>query len=141
MTRWETRKFLNGYKRAVARMRQARANIEKLRTAAESTTVQLTGMPGGGQIGDKVGSGAARIADAEAQFRQMELDAIETMAEIVRVIDMVENPTQAEVLHRYHIEMQKLTKIADEMHYSLRWIDEAHRRGVDEVTKILNNAL
>lgn len=141
MTRWETRKFLNGYKRAVARMRQARANIEKLRTAAESTTAQLTGMPGGGQIGDKVGSGAARIADAEAQFRQMELDAIETMAEIVRVIDMVENPTQAEVLHRYHIEMQKLTKIADEMHYSLRWIDEAHRRGVDEVTKILNSAL
>ena len=80
-------------------MRQARANIEKLRTAAESTTTQLTGMPGGGQIGDKVGSGAARIADAEEQFRQMELDAIETMAEIVRVIDMVENTTQAEVLH------------------------------------------
>ena len=58
--------------------------IQRLRDIASKTTPSMTGMPGGGGAGDKIGTGAGDIVDEERHLQQMEVDLTELRKEAVR---------------------------------------------------------
>ena len=65
-------------------------------------------------------------------------EAVDSMAEIVEVIDAVDGADVQMVLEKKYIKGEKFAAIAEEMDFSERWIHELHDRGLRQVDRILD---
>ena len=91
--------------------------IQRLRDIASKTTPSMTGMPGGGGAGDKIGTGAGDIVDEERHLQQMEVDLTELRKEAVRRAYSLNTETmreykQAECICEYFVKRAYQSDIA-----------------------------
>lgn len=68
----EIREWLRRCRDMTQAVEDQRNKICRWKAAATQTTPSLSGMPGGGSAGDKIGATAARIIDEETRLAQME---------------------------------------------------------------------
>lgn len=83
---WEVREWLRGVRDMTQAVADQQDKIRRWRAAATQTTQSMTGMPGGGGSGDKIGSTIARITEEEERLAQMEHDLQQLRGEAYRRI-------------------------------------------------------
>lgn len=86
--------------------------IRRLRDVAEKTTPSLSGMPGGGGAGDKVGSAVERLDTEERELRQMTDRLCSLRTEATRrlakcIHGQKDGQRQADCLYLYYVCCQK----------------------------------
>lgn len=79
-----------------------------------------------------------RLMELESMIDEKVDELVATKAEILTVINQLEDRKQRMVLINYYIRMQTFEKIAVEMSYSFRQITNIRRRGIAEVQKVLD---
>lgn len=78
---------------------------------------------------------SAEIADLEAQAGQLLDDKARAVAGIARAIDALEDEREKDVLTLYYIGRKSVRRIAEELHYSRRWVIRLKRSGVTKLSQ------
>jgi DNA-directed RNA polymerase specialized sigma subunit len=110
-----------------------REELLKERERAESITSKASDAPRGGSHDFHKFDNLA-ILDEKISRRVDELTAIK--AEIIDVINLVDNGTYRRILFRRHVSGKTWTCIADEMNYSETHVQRLHEKALLEVVKI-----
>lgn len=91
-----------------------------------------------GNVSDKVGRTAARIADLEAEIRAEADKLISARREIVNVISRVEDASIRALLEMRYLSGYSWRKIALTMHYSEKHITGyLHRKALRDIEKLI----
>lgn len=93
------------------------AEMQRLRSQAESITQHITDMPGGGAGRNKLEDAVKKIDELEEELGREVLEAISVRKEIAAAIEAVENPVYKELLKRRYIDGDKWEIIAEQMNY------------------------
>lgn len=111
--------------------------IADLTAEIESTNERLDGMPKGGQIADKTGSLAVKLADKTSELMDMRTAAWNKRLEIVNMIHSIQRMPYARVLYLRYIQMQCFEQIAVDMGYGYRHVTRLHGQALQKVDEIL----
>ena len=87
---------------------------------------------------DRMGEVIAKKSDLEAELMDEVVNAIDIMNEVTDTINEVENVDYQTLLEKRYIGFKTWEVIADEMHFSARWVLTMHGRALWEVEKIIN---
>ena len=139
MNRNKARAFLLRYREQCERVRELENEAEEILTRATRRTANPDEYDNSKCYGDKVGNGAATLAILSERIAAAKAKRLETEREIFFVIDRVQDGDVAEILDRYYLECMTLASIADVMGRTERWTQELHKRGLDEVARLLAN--
>ena len=66
-------------------------------------------------------------------LNEQQLEALETMTKVMKVIDTVENPLHNAILIRKYISGASLEDIGEELGYEYSWVTRLHKRAIDSV--------
>ena len=97
------------------------------------------GMPHGSNISKPTEDKAIRLADKALRWKQAELDAIEIRQEVFDTIWDIPD-VEGDVLYERYIHLRKWEEICVQLHYSWHGIHSAHRRALNIVEQIINEA-
>lgn len=106
------------------------SHLEELRTRAERSTQEITGMPRGGSTTSPVEELATMIADLSWEIHLDELDLLQYDAQITKTINAVEDPLCFQVLTYRYLSYKSWSEISDEMHYSTSHIFRIHAKAL-----------
>ena len=119
--------------------------VRELENEAEeilTTATHCTTNPGehyqGRNHSDKVSAGAVRLSELAERLETAKAERLRAEMEIFFVIDKVQDGDVAEVLARHYLELETLANIAGIMALTERWVLVLHKRGLDEVARILD---
>ena len=100
---------------------------------AERITAQISGMPGGG--GDERGGEEAilQIAEISAEIDRQTVAARARRREIRTCIGRLKDQRLRRLLRLRYIDGHSFDRIADEMHYSWRWVLKLHGQALDQL--------
>lgn len=130
MTYKEKLSFLNGYRDAMASVKDTADLIRTLREKAESTTPNLDGLPHGSGVSDKVGKAAAEIADLEVQLLEEKAESFMRLAKIERVIFNLQGRDRQLIQLKY-IDGKSWEEVADALNYDMFYLMKVRRRIVN----------
>ena len=102
-----------------------REKAEKIRSEAESTTQNLSGLPGSGKVSDKVGDGSAAIICLQVKIEQTEQKIAEEIVRLEQYLDSVSDSYILQIFRLRFEECMKWEEIADRLHttsYSVKHI-------------------
>lgn len=88
-----------------------------------------------------MGSAAVRIADLEREAQADRDRYNRQRQEIVAVIDSVPDSLLSDILNRRYVHGQTWEQIAEDTHYTLRWVYILHGRALREVERLMNSSL
>ena len=111
--------------------------IEEVMTVATHRTINPGEHYQGRNHSDKVSAGAVRLAELASRLEEEQARERVLWMEIFRVIDAIEEVNLAAILARYYLELQTFSAIAEILGMSERWVLNLHKRGLDEVARIL----
>ena len=133
------RAFLRRYQDLRKKILRLNETIDEIRALAQPTSswpssdrVQSSHDP------DKIGALTARVSDKESELMLLIDEAVDSMAEIIDVINAVSGADVQLVLEKKYVKGEKFAAIAEEMNFSERWIHELHDRGLRQVDRILD---
>ena len=124
--------YLSRYRDAMRRKRYLSEEVMRLRAEAAGTAKLFSVAPAGSPSQDRVARAVDKIMDAEAALLRQIGDAEAVRSEVLAVIDR-EPPRDREILHRRYLLGQRWERIAEEMHYDVRWVLRCHRRAVERI--------
>lgn len=84
---------------------------------------------------DRIGRAVAELADREAELFDLEIEALDKMNTAEEALRELKNPDYALVLQYKYIEGLGWDEVAENMHYSARWVQELKRRAFKELEK------
>lgn len=92
-------------------------------------------------ISDKVGEGAAMIADLKDEIKKDIVTYLIEKSKRIKVIEYVrlQDFTQYNLLFKHYAEYKHLTVVASELKLSYPYVLELHREALKKVAKILKN--
>ena len=128
---------LEEYKLMQTRLNVLQAEIERLRAEAESVSINLDGMPKGGQASDKTARLAVQIADLETTMQSELSGLLLKRMKIINQLGELKNHRHQELLHKRYIECKTWETIAYEMDMSWRHTYRLHGSALAEFQKIL----
>ena len=96
-------------------IKQQKQRLKELEAAATDCTAQITGMPHGNEVGDKVGKYAAEIADLKNLIELNIQKCWYEMNRLNRYIDSVEDSQMRQILTLRYIKRYSWYKIANEI--------------------------
>lgn len=130
------REYLTRIRDMTTRVRILQDELERLRTDAASTSINLDGMPKGSGKSDKMERLAIKIAEYDTQL-QDELTAL--LNEKQRAVKMIAElpPKQQTILTERYIHAKKWEQIAYEMDISWRYCYILHGKALVSFDKIL----
>ena len=134
------KEYLLQYKWLTARLEAVEKDLDSLRVARESMSVNYDGMPHGTGISDKTAKLAAEIVDMESKLLDLRSELWRKRIEISDTIGKTKNADYNSLLYMRYIEGCTWEEIAVEMHYTFRWVLVLHGRALDEIQKILENS-
>jgi len=89
---------------------------------------------------DSIGEFTAVILDAEAESRKDIARLVLMQKEIEKIIDTVRHSGCKAILYDRYINLKNWQIIAEDNHYSLKWVHVLHNRGLKEVTQIIHES-
>ena len=132
-----TKQYLSQYKRMMEECRCLDIEIEELWTQLTSTTSNGDGMPKG-STQDRQTKLHAIMADKLQAKRRKKAEAEEIMAEILEVIDQVEEPTYRQLLFERYIQNRLWEDIATDLSYVEEYVrGELHGKALNEIRFIM----
>lgn len=90
------------------------AERDQLWTLATKITPEMTGMPHGGGVSDKVGNIAAKLADLAQQTNNLVDQYVDYKQTVIRELEKLP-PKQYGTLHRYYIQYMTWEEVAADM--------------------------
>lgn len=85
---------------------------------------------------DPMGDMVAKIIDLREEISKMAIDFLEQKQEIIRTIEMVNDPILYNILFKRYVEYKKFPNIADELGYSEASIKRLHLKAVTTIKNL-----
>lgn len=111
--------------------------LEKLETLATKVTSYNSGdrvQASGNQ--DKMADTVIKIIELKQEINADIDRLVDMKAEIIPVIDSVQDADMIDVLYKRYILFKKWEEIALEMHYTFRWVLKIHGRALQKIDMI-----
>lgn len=102
---------------------------QRIFASANRMTSNITGMPGGGRGGDRIGDAAIRLADVRDAYREAFAKLEAMRAELEALLEDVEDPDVLAVMRYRYIKGKDLSDIWQELHMSERKMFYCLNRG------------
>lgn len=121
-----------------ARIRSKDAQVRKYRDLATRATssMEATRVSGTGN--------RSRVEDAVVRICDLQVDATEELEQLRRyrrdvmaVIRRIQDVRHRDILEMHYVTGWSLQRIADEMHYQVRWVQILHGQAMNEARKVL----
>lgn len=134
------KQYLQEYRRCKFKIKRLREQLQALNDLIDGLSspqvdgdrVQSSHNP------DAIGENVAKRSDL-AETLELEIHvAIEVMKRIEGTIEQIQNVDYQAVLQKRYISLKTWEVIADEMHYSGRWVLVLHGRALQEVEKLIH---
>ena len=133
----EARNYLESYKQIQTRINVLQAEINRLRTEAESVSINLDGMPKGTANDDKLSRIVADMADLE-QTLLAEMSGLYIRRQrIITQLGMLKSHKHQLLLQKRYIECKSWEHIAVEMGITWRHCLRLHGSALGEFNQIL----
>lgn len=118
--------YLLQYRRALERIHQLEARIERLYAEAEvqAAAPKPDIVRGSGKKQDRTADLAVKIADISDRLWHQQMDAIDLAEEVATVIEAVPDPVQSRLLYDRYIDGMSWDEVANDIGY-----DPVHTRG------------
>ena len=134
----KTYRYLYQVKSIDAMINEKQLQIDNLRSIASSTAlhtdserVQSSGSK------DKLGDCCAKIADLCTEINQ-DIDAfVDTKADVMHTIDLLEDLEERRVLYCRYLRYMEFFKISQETNVSEETVFRVHRKAIENLSKIL----
>ena len=133
MTKDELKKKLRS---AFAIQKQIEAEyveLQNLRDNASRITPAYSLAPGGSGTGQRIENAMVKLADLETENSLDIEKLVEALAEIRRLIALVDDQTLRLILHKRYLCYQKWEQIAADLNYSWQWVHKMHGRALNEI--------
>lgn len=108
---------------------------QNLRDNAGRITPAYSLAPGGGGTGQRIENAMVKLADLETENSLDIEKLVEALAEIRRLIALVDDQTLRLILHKRYLCYQKWEVIAVDLDYDLRWVHRLHARALNCILK------
>lgn len=129
------KEFLSRYRTLNAEINAKLEEAAQIRALAERVTPSDRG-GGNGNVSDRVGRGAARLADLEREIDR-EIDRlVELRAEIEAAIAKVEDERYRVILTERYLNGKRWKEVSQSMNYGYDSIRHIHRKALDCLEKI-----
>lgn len=135
----ESKEYLESYKRIAERLKVLMTEIERLRTEAESVSINLDGMPHGQGKGDRLERLAIQLADMESKLQEEMSECWSKRMEIINLLGKMQKHKHQTLLHKRYIECKSWEVIAYEMGISWRYCYMLHGSALNEFAEVMNN--
>lgn len=109
--------------------------LQNLRDNAGRITPAYSLAPGGGGTGQRIENAMVKLADLETENSLDIEKLVEALAEIRRLIALVDDQTLRLILHKRYLCYQKWEVIAVDLDYDLRWVHRLHARALNCILK------
>lgn len=133
MTYNEKKAWLSRYQISLRRERELTEEVKQQEARAQAVTPRLSGMPGGGRLGDSLPCAVEAIIQAKQELQAQINQCGAIRREIVAALEQVTNARDHEIMRRRYILGQRFEQISVEMHMDLRWIYRTHKRTVQRL--------
>ena len=132
------KEYLLRYNAISKRATMLQTEIERLRTEAESASINLDGMPKGSSGGDKMANIAVKLAEYETALQEELSEVWKTRMDIIAKLGQLKNPKHQEILHRRYIACERWEQIAVDMDITWRHCYRLHGSALAEFEKVIN---
>ena len=136
----ESKEYLESYRRIAERLKVLTVEIERLRTEAESVSINLDGMPKGTGKDDRLERLAIQLADMETKLQEEMSGLWSKRMEIINLLGKMHNHKHQVLLHKRYIECKSWEVIAYEMDISWRHCYRLHGSALNEFGEVMKNA-
>ena len=109
--------------------------LQNLRDNAGRITPAYSLAPGGGGTGQRIENAMVKLADLETENSLDIEKLVEALAEIRRLITLVDDPVLRLILHKRYLCYQKWEQIAADLNYSWQWVHKMHAKALREILK------
>lgn len=135
----ESKEYLESYRRIAERLKVLTVEIERLRTEAESVSINLDGMPKGTGKGDRLERLAIQLADMESKLQEEMSECWSKRMEIINLLGKMHKHKHQTLLHKRYIECKSWEVIAYEMGISWRYCYMLHGSALTEFAEVMKN--
>ncbi len=137
----DAKKYLEEIERYNSVIENKLAEIDQLKSLATSITAATSDTPvQSSGNSDRIGKIVADIADKEDELNRLVDKLVDKKNERIKIIEQLEDRLQYTVLHKRYVNLMKFEDIAEEQHYSSRWILKVHSKGLNNIQNILNSS-
>ena len=126
----EKRRYLSQARRLDDVIRIKLMQYEELKTIAEKTTTQITGMPKGGSKGDAL----VKVADMSREIDREIDELVDLKWKIRQVIKTAGDIELIAILEAYYLTRNSWEQVAKNMGYSLRTVLRLHDKAISKIT-------
>ena len=133
----EARNYLESYKQIQTRINVLQAEINRLRTEAESVSINLDGMPKGQGGNDKLSRIVADMADLESTLLAEMSGLYIRRQRIITQLGMLKSHKHQLLLQKRYLECKSWEAIAYEMDITWRHCYRLHGSALAEFEEIL----
>ena len=137
----DAKKYLEEIERYNSVIENKLAEIDQLKSLATIITTATSDAPvQSSGNNDRIGKIVADIADKEAELKRLVDELVDERNERIKIIEQLEDRLQYTVLYKRYMKLMKIEDIAEEQHYSSRWILKVHSKGLNNIQNILNSS-
>ena len=129
--------YLMQYRKKMARWRILQAEVERLRTDAESMRINLDGMPRASGSKGRTEALAIQLADYESRLMQEASELYMQSMRIITEIGMLKDHKHQQLLYKRYIEGITWEQIAVDMDITWRHCHRLHKLALMEFEKIM----
>lgn len=130
------KEYMSSIKKIAARVKLLQAEVERLRTDAESVAINLDGMPKGTGKGDRFERLAIQLAETESTLMQEMSVLWSEKIKAIETLGLLQSKHQAILTARY-LDCKKWEQIAYEMDISWRYCYILHGHALAELDKVM----
>ena len=113
--------------------------ISSMRDLAAKATSVITGMPGSAtHAPHSMQEVIAKIIDCEEEVNAAIDRLVELKRDISHTIEQVPDENEKMLLEQRYLSFKSWERVAEDMHFSLRWVHIMHGRALKSVEKILS---
>lgn len=111
------------------------AELQNLRDSAGKITLAYSLAPGGGGNGQRIENETAKIVDLENTLAADKKRLVEAVAEIKKLIALVDEPLLNRILEKRYLQYQKWEQLAVDLGYAWAQIHRLHNKALNYILK------